>query len=145
MTSFFRLLLLPLQAPMLLLLLAVSTYLGLHWGLPLERSGNQLTPMGSLLWSAECAQALAVVVFCFLIAFRCRHQFGRLVAIGLGTNFFLYVFVNIGMVTGSIPVGGVPLPLISWGGSAMLTTMLGFGLLMSVQVHRDVEFAAARD
>jgi len=64
MTSFFRLLLLPLQAPMLLLLLAVSTYLGLHWGLPLERSGNQLTPMGSLLWSAECAQALAVVVFC---------------------------------------------------------------------------------
>jgi rod shape determining protein RodA len=67
-----------------------------------------------------------------MIAFRCRHQFGRLVAIGLGTNFFLYVFVNIGMVTGSIPVGGVPLPLISWGGSAMLTTMLGFGLLMSV-------------
>jgi rod shape determining protein RodA len=91
------------------------------------------------------ALLLAVVVFCFLIAFRCRHQFGRLAAIGLGTNFFLYVFVNIGMVTGSIPVGGVPLPLISWGGSAMLTTMLGFGLLMSVQVHRDVEFAAARE
>jgi len=91
------------------------------------------------------ALLLAVVGFCFLIAFRCRHHFGRLVAIGLGTNFFLYVFVNIGMVTGSIPVGGVPLPLISWGGSAMLTTMLGFGLLMSVQVHRDVEFAAARE
>lgn len=64
MTAFVRLLLLPLQAPMLLLLLAVSTYLGLHWGLPLERSGTQLTPMGSLLWSAECAQALVVVMFC---------------------------------------------------------------------------------
>ena len=86
-----------------------------------------------------------VVGFCFLVAFRCRHQFGRLLAIGLGTNVFLYVFVNIAMVTGSIPVGGVPLPLISHGGSAMLTTMLGFGLLMSVHVHRDVEFGPARD
>ncbi len=86
-----------------------------------------------------------VVVFCFLVAFRSKHQFGRLVAIGLGTNFFLYVFVNVAMVTGSIPVGGVPLPLISHGGSAMLTTMLGFGLLLSVYVHRDAEFGVARD
>jgi rod shape determining protein RodA len=67
------------------------------------------------------------------------------VAVGLGVNFFLYVFVNIAMVTGSIPVGGVPLPLISHGGSAMLTTMLGFGLLMSVYVHRHAEFGATRD
>jgi rod shape determining protein RodA len=86
-----------------------------------------------------------VVVFCYLVAFRCRHQFGRLLAIGLGTNIFLYVFVNIAMVTGSIPVGGVPLPLISHGGSAMLTTMLGFGLLISVHVHRDAEFGPARE
>ncbi|WP_419897145.1 rod shape-determining protein RodA [Roseomonas sp. USHLN139] len=89
---------------------------------------------------------LALVVgFALLVALRCRHQYGRLVAIGLGVNFFLYVFVNIAMVTGSIPVGGVPLPLISHGGSAMLTTMLGFGLLMSVWVHRNAEFSAARD
>jgi rod shape determining protein RodA len=86
-----------------------------------------------------------VVLFCYLVAFRCRHQFGRLLAVGLGTNIFLYVFVNIAMVTGSIPVGGVPLPLISHGGSAMLTTMLGFGLLMSVHVHRDAEFGPARE
>jgi rod shape determining protein RodA len=86
-----------------------------------------------------------VVLFCYLTAFRCRHQFGRLLAVGLGTNIFLYVFVNIAMVTGSIPVGGVPLPLISHGGSAMLTTMLGFGLLMSVYVHRDAEFGPARE
>ncbi|MDB5375005.1 MAG: rod shape-determining protein RodA [Belnapia sp.] len=86
-----------------------------------------------------------VVVFCFAVALRCRHQFGRLLAAGLGTNFFLYVFVNVAMVTGSIPVGGVPLPLISHGGSAMLTTMLGFGLLLSVFVHRDAEFGPARD
>jgi rod shape determining protein RodA len=86
-----------------------------------------------------------VVGFGYLVAFRCRHQFGRLLALGLATNFFLYVFVNVAMVTGSIPVGGVPLPLISHGGSAMLTTMLGFGLLLSTHVHRDVEFEASRN
>ncbi|MFC3126335.1 rod shape-determining protein RodA [Pseudoroseomonas globiformis] len=86
-----------------------------------------------------------VVMFALVVALRSRHQYGRLVAIGLGVNYFLYVFVNVGMVTGSIPVGGVPLPLISHGGSAMLTSMVGFGLLMSVFVHRNVEFAAARD
>jgi len=74
------------------------------------------------------------------IGLRCRHQFGRLVAFGIATNFFLYVFVNIAMVMGVIPVGGVPLPLVSHGGSAMITVMIGFGLLMSVHVHRDVEF-----
>lgn len=86
-----------------------------------------------------------VIAFGFLVALRSRHQFGRLVAVGLATNYFLYVFVNIAMVTGSIPVGGVPLPLISHGGSAMLTTMLGFGVLMSVYVHRDAEFGGAED
>ncbi|MCK8786482.1 rod shape-determining protein RodA [Roseomonas sp. NAR14] len=86
-----------------------------------------------------------VVAFSFAVAFRCRHQFGRLLAIGLATNFFLYVFVNVAMVTGSIPVGGVPLPLISHGGSAMLTTMFGFGLLLSVHVHRDADMGPTRE
>ena len=74
------------------------------------------------------------------IALRCRNQFGRLVAFGIAMNFFLYVFVNIAMVMGAIPVGGVPLPLVSHGGSAMITVMVGFGLLMSAHVHRNVEF-----
>ena len=78
------------------------------------------------------------------IALRCRHQFGRLVAFGIAMNFFLYVFVNIAMVMGAIPVGGVPLPLVSHGGSAMITVMIGFGVLMSVHVHRDIEFGEAR-
>jgi len=86
-----------------------------------------------------------VVAFGFLVALRSRNHFGRLVAVGLSSNYFLYVFVNIAMVTGTIPVGGVPLPLISHGGSAMLTTMLGFGLLVSAHVHRDVEMAAPRE
>jgi rod shape determining protein RodA len=75
-----------------------------------------------------------------LIGLRCKHQYGRLVAFGIACNFFLYCFVNIAMVMGVIPVGGVPLPLISHGGSAMITMMVAFGILMSVQVHRDVEF-----
>jgi rod shape determining protein RodA len=79
------------------------------------------------------------------IALRCRHQYGRLLALGIGMNFFMYVFVNVAMVMGVIPVGGVPLPLVSHGGSAMIMVMIGFGLLMSVHVHRDVEFGEGED
>jgi rod shape determining protein RodA len=86
-----------------------------------------------------------IIIGGMLIALRCRHRFGRLVALGISCNFFLYVFVNIAMVMGVIPVGGVPLPLVSHGGSAMLTVMAGFGVLMSVHVHRDVAFAALHD
>jgi rod shape determining protein RodA len=82
-----------------------------------------------------------IVSIAFYTALRCNHQYGRLVALGIGTNFFLYCFVNLSMVMGLIPVGGVPLPLISYGGSALTAVMLGFGVLMSVHVHRDVEFA----
>jgi len=82
---------------------------------------------------------LLIVLYGLAMALACRHQFGRLVAVGITTNFFLYVFVNIAMVMGVIPVGGVPLPLVSHGGSAMITVMIGFGVLMSVHVHRDVE------
>jgi rod shape determining protein RodA len=78
-----------------------------------------------------------VFVYGYAIAFRCRNQFGRLLALGITVNFFLYVFINTAMVMGLIPVVGVPLPLISYGGTAMLTVMFGFGLLMSVYVHRD--------
>jgi rod shape determining protein RodA len=86
-----------------------------------------------------------IVLGGMLIALRCQHRFGRLVAFGIAINFFLYVAVNIAMVMGAIPVGGVPLPLVSHGGSAMITAMVGFGLLMSVHVHRDVEFGEAGD
>ena len=85
---------------------------------------------------------LAIIILGGLVmAIRCRHQFGRLVALGLSVNFFMYVLVNIAMVTGAIPVGGVPLPLVSHGGTAMLTVMIGMGILMSVHVHRDAEFS----
>ena len=79
-----------------------------------------------------------VFVYGFAIAFRSRSHFGRLLALGLTINVFLYVFINTGMVMGLLPVVGVPLPLISYGGTAMLTVMFGFGLMMSVYVHRDL-------
>ncbi|HVZ07174.1 rod shape-determining protein RodA [Rhodopila sp.] len=96
------------------------------------------------LVGAVCVIGLLCLIILggMLIGMRCRNQFGRLVAFGISCNFFLYVFANIAMVMGAIPVGGVPLPLVSHGGSAMLTVMAGFGVLMSVHVHRDVEFPA---
>jgi rod shape determining protein RodA len=80
-----------------------------------------------------------VLVYGYAIAFRCRHQFGRLVALGLTVTFFLYFFINMAMVMGLIPVVGVPLPLISYGGTALFTLMFSAGLLMNVWVHRDVQ------
>jgi len=74
----------------------------------------------------------------FAIAFRSRNHFGRLLALGLTTTIFLYVFINVAMVMGVVPVVGVPLPLVSYGGTAMLTVMVAFGLIMCVYVHRDL-------
>jgi len=80
---------------------------------------------------------MTMIVYGCAIALRSRNHFGRLLGLGIVNNFFLYVFINIAMVTGLLPVVGVPLPLISYGGTAMLTVMFGFGLLMSVYVDRD--------
>ncbi len=79
-----------------------------------------------------------IIAYGIAIALRARNHFGRLVAMGITATFFLYVFINIAMVTGLVPVVGVPLPLISYGGTAMVTILIGFGLLISVYVHRDV-------
>lgn len=79
-----------------------------------------------------------LIAYGIFIAFRCRSQFARLLAMGLTVNFFLYVFINIAMVMGILPVVGVPLPLISYGGTAMLTVLIGFGLIMSCWLHRDM-------
>ncbi|MFK8015164.1 MAG: rod shape-determining protein RodA [Gammaproteobacteria bacterium] len=73
---------------------------------------------------------------CAYIATQAQDTFSRLLAGGLGLTFFVYVFVNTGMVTGLLPVVGVPLPLISYGGTSMVTLMAGFGILMSIHTHR---------
>lgn len=77
-----------------------------------------------------------VVMRGLYIAAQAQDTFTRLLAGSLTMTFFIYVFVNIGMVTGLLPVVGLPLPLISYGGTSMVTLMAGFGLLMSIQTHR---------
>ena len=72
------------------------------------------------------------------IAYNAQDAYSRLLAGSLILTFFLYFFVNIGMVTGMLPVVGVPLPLVSHGGSSLVTLMAGFGILMSIQTHRRI-------
>src|SRR3984957_6761117 len=103
------------------------------------------------IWTSFCEEfgfvgALALLVLFAVVIFygvqtamSARSQFGRLLAMGVILNFFFYIMVNGLMVMGLIPVVGIPMPLLSYGGSAMLTVMFGFGLLMSVHIHRQVE------
>jgi rod shape determining protein RodA len=81
-----------------------------------------------------------VIAYGYVMSFQSQNQFGRLLSIGIIINFSLYVFINAGMVMGLLPVVGVPLPMISYGGTAMLSLLFGFGLFMSAYVHRDVKF-----
>jgi rod shape determining protein RodA len=81
---------------------------------------------------------LVLMVYGFGVALRARSQFGRLLAMGCILAFSFYVFVNVAMVMGVIPVVGLPLPLVSYGGSALLAVMFGFALIMNVFVHRDM-------
>lgn len=77
-----------------------------------------------------------IFVYGIAISLNCRHAYGRLLSMGLVVNFSLYVFINIGMVTGLIPVVGAPLPLVSYGGTSMLAALVAFGLVLSCDIHR---------
>jgi rod shape determining protein RodA len=79
-----------------------------------------------------------LMVYGLAVSVRSRNHFGRLLAMGVTATILLYVFINAAMVMGLVPVVGVPLPLISYGGTAMLTVLAGCGFLMNVYVHRDV-------
>ena len=70
------------------------------------------------------------------IAAMAQDTFSRLLAGSISLTFFFYVFVNTAMVTGLLPVVGIPLPLVSAGGTSMVTLLAGFGILMSIQTHR---------
>lgn len=79
---------------------------------------------------------LAIVGRGLVISLRAQDTFQRLVAGSLSLTFFIYVFINMGMVMGLLPVVGVPLPMISFGGTSMVSLLAGFGILMSIQTHR---------
>ncbi len=80
-----------------------------------------------------------LLAYGFYFSYHCRNHFGRLVCTGVMATFLLYIVINVAMVMGLLPVVGVPLPLVSYGGTAMMTLMFGFGLVMSVWVHREIE------
>ncbi|MDM3871502.1 rod shape-determining protein RodA [Porticoccus sp. W117] len=79
---------------------------------------------------------LLIVGRCLFLALRASNMFGRLLAGSIALTFFVYVVVNMGMVSGVLPVVGVPLPLVSYGGTSIVTLMLGFGMLMAVCVDK---------
>ncbi len=81
---------------------------------------------------------LLLFAYGIAISVRIRNQFGRIVAIGVTVTVALYVSINIAMVMGLVPVVGAPLPLISYGGTAILSTLIGYGLLLSASINRDV-------
>ena len=78
----------------------------------------------------------AIIFRTFQIGLQSFHNYGRLVVGAFGLSFFVYVFVNAGMVSGILPVVGVPLPFMSYGGTAIITLMSTFGLVMSIHTHR---------
>ncbi len=81
---------------------------------------------------------LVIIAYTIAIATQSKNHFGRLLVLGISSTFFVYIAVNVAMVTGIVPVVGIPLPLISYGGTAMLTLLAGFGLISCVYIHRGV-------
>ena len=76
-----------------------------------------------------------LILTCFYISIRSIHFFGKVLSLGIASNLFLYVLLNMSMVTGLMPVVGIPLPLISYGGTAMLSVMISIGLLLNIDIN----------
>jgi len=99
----------------------ILTILGEEWGF-----------VGLALLIGLFALLLLLIM---MMAWRCKNRFGRLIISGAAVSLFVYVFINIAMVMGMVPVVGIPLPLVSYGGTSMMTLMIGLGLAMSAHVH----------
>ena len=92
-------------------------------------------------WGLVGCSILLILYFFLLfwglnIAYNCRNMFGSILAFGVTTMIFWQIFINIGMVMGLMPVVGVPLPLVSYGGSSVITNMLGFGILLNISMRK---------
>ena len=81
-----------------------------------------------------------IIYRCLTLSLKCEDNFSRLLGASLTFVFFTYIFVNIGMVSGLLPVVGVPLPLISYGGSSLITLMASFGIIMSIHKHKSPRY-----
>lgn len=76
-----------------------------------------------------------LIIYSYIIAFNARAQFSRILALGISSMISLHVIINVAMVMGLVPAVGIPLPLLSYGGTNMMTVLIGFGLIISVHVH----------
>lgn len=94
--------------------------------------GEEFGLIGSLM---TMGLYFAVIALCAWLSYQCKHVFSRLMILGITTTFILYIFINLAMVMGLVPVVGVPLPLISYGGTVVMTVLLGFGLILSAHLH----------
>ena len=82
---------------------------------------------------------MVIIAYGYVISFFIQSQFGRLLTLGMITTIFLYVFINIGMVMGLVPIVGVPLPFISYGGTALLASMSAIGFIINCYIHRNLK------
>ncbi len=82
---------------------------------------------------------ILLIIIGYIISIKSNHIFGRILAFGIVTNLFLYVVLNTAMVSGLMPIVGIPLPLISYGGTAMLSIMISFGLLLNVDLNVNIK------
>ena len=82
---------------------------------------------------------ILLIAVCYFISIKCFHSFGKILALGVASNIFIYVFMNVAMVSGLMPVVGIPLPLISYGGSVMLSIMISMGLVLNVDLNYNLK------
>ena len=101
--------------------------------------GEELGFFGAFILLAIYTWIILVLFWC---AKMCRNRFGQLICFGFMLNFFIYYFINISMVLGLMPTVGVPLPLMSFGGSSLLSLMFGFGLAQNAHIHKDQQLSA---
>ena len=111
--------------------------------LPEKQTDFIFTMLGEEFGFVGCIVVLGLYAIllmnCLMIAASCKSTFLRLVVMGVASTFAFYVFINAGMVMGLFPVVGVPLPMISYGGSVMMTVLIGLGLILGAHVHRGAE------
>ncbi len=103
--------------------------------------GEEFGLVGSLL---TIAIYIAIIGICLWLSAQCKKVYSKLLILGFIVTFSLYVFINLAMVMGLAPVVGVPLPLISYGGTVLLTVMTGFGLILSAYIHRETKLPSSK-
>ena len=114
--------------------------------LPEKQTDFIFTMLGEEFGFAGAFALIALYTLIILVLFwcakTCRNRFGQLICFGFMLNFFIYYFINISMVLGLMPTVGVPLPLMSFGGSSLVALMFGFGLCQNAHIHKDQQLSA---